>query len=70
MQSIHLGMSGSFRILPEELPLISNRPCGFGDEQWQSAGVTPIPRRRFGARLWTKELEGHNVLAILDPGAA
>lgn len=22
--------------------------------------------RRFGARLWTKELEGHNVLAILD----
>lgn len=22
--------------------------------------------RRFGARLWTKELEGHNVLAHLD----
>lgn len=23
--------------------------------------------RRFGARLWTKELEGHNVLAHLGP---
>ncbi len=28
------------------------------------------PRPVFGAWLWTKELEGHNVLALFGPGAA
>ena len=52
---IHLGMSGSLRILPEELP------------PEKHDHVDLVMNNGKGAWLWTKELEGHNVLAHLGP---
>lgn len=61
---IHLGMSGSLRILPEELPEKHDHV----DLVMSNGKVLRYTDpRRFGAWLWTKELEGHNVLAHLGP---
>ena len=62
---IHLGMSGSLRILPEELPPEKHDHVDLVMSNGKVLRYTDP--RRFGAWLWTKELEGHNVLAHLVP---
>ncbi|MGY6027234.1 bifunctional DNA-formamidopyrimidine glycosylase/DNA-(apurinic or apyrimidinic site) lyase [Phytobacter sp. AG2a] len=62
---IHLGMSGSLRILPEELPAEKHDHVDLVMSNGKVLRYTDP--RRFGAWLWTKELEGHNVLAHLGP---
>ena len=62
---IHLGMSGSLRILPEELPPEKHDHVDLVMSNGKVLRYTDP--RRFGAWLWTKELEGHNVLAHLGP---
>ena len=62
---IHLGMSGSLRILPEELPPEKHDHVDLVMNNGKVLRYTDP--RRFGAWLWTKELEGHNVLAHLGP---
>ena len=61
----HLGMSGSLRILPEELPPEKHDHVELVMSNGKVLRYTDP--RRFGAWLWTKELEGHNVLAHLGP---
>ena len=62
---IHLGMSGSLRILPEELPPEKHDHVDLVMSNGKVLRYTDP--RRFGAWLWTKELEGHNVLTHLGP---
>jgi formamidopyrimidine-DNA glycosylase len=62
---IHLGMSGSLRILSEELPAEKHDHVDLVMSNGKVLRYTDP--RRFGAWLWTKELEGHNVLAHLGP---
>ena len=62
---IHLGMSGSLRVLTEELPAEKHDHVDLVMSNGKVLRYTDP--RRFGAWLWTKELEGHNVLAHLGP---
>lgn len=62
---IHLGMSGSLRVLPEELPAQKHDHVDLVMNNGKVLRYTDP--RRFGAWLWTKALEGHNVLAHLGP---
>ncbi|ELY6299830.1 bifunctional DNA-formamidopyrimidine glycosylase/DNA-(apurinic or apyrimidinic site) lyase [Cronobacter sakazakii] len=62
---IHLGMSGSLRILPEERPAEKHDHVDLVMSNGKVLRYTDP--RRFGAWLWTRELEGHNVLAHLGP---
>jgi formamidopyrimidine-DNA glycosylase len=62
---IHLGMSGSLRILTEELPAAKHDHVDLVLSNGKVLRYTDP--RRFGAWLWTKELAGHNVLAHLGP---
>ena len=62
---IHLGMSGSLRILTEDLPAEKHDHVDLVMSNGKVLRYTDP--RRFGAWLWTKELEGHNVLAHLGP---
>ncbi|MDM2816811.1 bifunctional DNA-formamidopyrimidine glycosylase/DNA-(apurinic or apyrimidinic site) lyase [Citrobacter sp. Cpo102] len=62
---IHLGMSGSLRILPEELPADKHDHVDLVMGNGKVLRYTDP--RRFGAWLWAKELDGHNVLAHLGP---
>ena len=60
-----MGMSGSLSILPEELPPEKHDHVDLVMSNGKVLRYTDP--RRFGAWLWTKELEGHNVLAHLGP---
>ena len=62
---VHLGMSGSLRILSEELPAEKHDHVDLVMSNGKVLRYTDP--RRFGAWLWTKELEGHPVLAHLGP---
>ena len=62
---IHLGMSGSLRILPEELPPGKHDHVDLVMSNGKVLRYTDP--RRFGAWLWTNALEGHSVLAHLGP---
>ncbi|EDZ1002706.1 bifunctional DNA-formamidopyrimidine glycosylase/DNA-(apurinic or apyrimidinic site) lyase [Salmonella enterica subsp. enterica serovar Montevideo] len=62
---IHLGMSGSLRILSEALPAEKHDHVDLVMSNGKILRYTDP--RRFGTWLWTKELEGHNVLAHLGP---
>ncbi|MDU6926471.1 bifunctional DNA-formamidopyrimidine glycosylase/DNA-(apurinic or apyrimidinic site) lyase [Franconibacter helveticus 513] len=62
---IHLGMSGSLRVLPQELPPEKHDHVDLVMSNGKVLRYTDP--RRFGAWLWTKALEGHNVLAHLGP---
>ena len=62
---VHLGMSGSLRILSEELPAEKHDHVDLVMSNGKVLRYTDP--RRFGAWLWTKELQGHPVLAHLGP---
>jgi formamidopyrimidine-DNA glycosylase len=62
---IHLGMSGSLRILCEETPPQKHDHVDLVMSNGKVLRYTDP--RRFGAWLWAKELEGSNVLAHLGP---
>lgn len=62
---IHLGMSGSLRILPEYYPAEKHDHVDLVMSNGKVLRYTDP--RRFGAWLWAKELEGSNVLAHLGP---
>lgn len=62
---IHLGMSGSLRILSEELPAEKHDHVDLVMSNGKVLRYTDP--RRFGAWLWTPVLEGHGVLAHLGP---
>ena len=62
---IHLGMSGSLRILAEELPAEKHDHVDLVMSNGKVLRYTDP--RRFGAWLWTPVLEGHSVLAHLGP---
>ena len=62
---IHLGMSGILRILTEESAAEKHDHVDMVMSNGKVLRYTDP--RRFGAWLWTKELEGHNVLAHLGP---
>ncbi len=62
---IHLGMSGSLRILSEELPAEKHDHVDLVMSNGKVLRYTDP--RRFGAWLWAPQLEGHSVLAHLGP---
>lgn len=62
---VHLGMSGSLRMLPHELPPAKHDHVDLVMSNGKVLRYTDP--RRFGAWLWTTELEGHSVLAHLGP---
>ena len=62
---VHLGMSGSLRILSEELPAEKHDHVDLVMSNGKVLRYTDP--RRFGAWLWTKTLEDHPVLAHLGP---
>ncbi|VFS28347.1 Formamidopyrimidine-DNA glycosylase [Yokenella regensburgei] len=62
---IHLGMSGSLRILTAELPAEKHDHVDLVLSNGKVLRYTDP--RRFGAWLWTPTLEGHAVLAHLGP---
>ncbi|QKJ89062.1 Formamidopyrimidine-DNA glycosylase [Paramixta manurensis] len=62
---IHLGMSGSLRVLPEEIPAAKHDHVDLVMSNGKVLRYTDP--RRFGAWLWTPELEGSSVLAHLGP---
>lgn len=62
---IHLGMSGSLRVLAEEVPPEKHDHVDLVLSNGKVLRYTDP--RRFGAWLWTCELEGHKVLAHLGP---
>jgi formamidopyrimidine-DNA glycosylase len=62
---IHLGMSGSLRILPEERPAEKHDHVDLVMSNGKVLRYTDP--RRFGAWLWVRELEGCNVLTHLGP---
>lgn len=62
---IHLGMSGSLRVLPEELPAATHDHVDLVMSNGKVLRYTDP--RRFGAWLWSSDLAGSNVLAHLGP---
>lgn len=62
---IHLGMSGSLRILPEELPAQKHDHVDLVMSNGKVLRYTDP--RRFGAWLWAKDLDASSVLAHLGP---
>ena len=62
---IHLGMSGSLRILPEALPAAKHDHVDLVMSNGKVLRYTDP--RRFGAWLWSNDLQGSNVLAHLGP---
>ncbi|WP_312241695.1 bifunctional DNA-formamidopyrimidine glycosylase/DNA-(apurinic or apyrimidinic site) lyase [Pantoea sp.] len=62
---IHLGMSGSLRILPEEQPAAKHDHVDLVMSNGKVLRYTDP--RRFGAWLWSADLQGSNVLAHLGP---
>ncbi|HHG8770935.1 TPA: bifunctional DNA-formamidopyrimidine glycosylase/DNA-(apurinic or apyrimidinic site) lyase [Raoultella planticola] len=62
---IHLGMSGSLRILIDEIPAEKHDHVDLVMSNGNVLRYTDP--RRFGAWLWTKELAGHPALAHLGP---
>ncbi|WP_158782286.1 bifunctional DNA-formamidopyrimidine glycosylase/DNA-(apurinic or apyrimidinic site) lyase [Pantoea sp. BAV 3049] len=62
---IHLGMSGSLRILPEELPPDKHDHVDLVMSNGKVLRYTDP--RRFGAWLWSSDLAASNVLAHLGP---
>ncbi|QHM73058.1 bifunctional DNA-formamidopyrimidine glycosylase/DNA-(apurinic or apyrimidinic site) lyase [Mixta intestinalis] len=62
---IHLGMSGSLRILPEEIPAAKHDHVDLVMSNGKVLRYTDP--RRFGAWLWSNDLQGSNVLAHLGP---
>ncbi|NKC15691.1 MAG: bifunctional DNA-formamidopyrimidine glycosylase/DNA-(apurinic or apyrimidinic site) lyase [Gammaproteobacteria bacterium] len=62
---VHLGMSGSLRVIPQQTPLHTHdHVC------WQLSGGQEIrlrDPRRFGSVLWTEEPLAHPLLASLGP---
>jgi formamidopyrimidine-DNA glycosylase len=62
---IHLGMSGSLRILAQELPAEKHDHVDLVMSNGKVLRYTDP--RRFGAWLWVRELEGSNVLSHLGP---
>lgn len=63
---VHLGMSGSLRILPEYLPPDKHDHVDMVMDNGHVLRYTDP--RRFGAWLWTTDLETSSVLAHLWPG--
>ena len=62
----HLGMSGSLRIVPSELPAGKHDHIDIRFDTGHSLRLTDP--RRFGALLWTSEpVERHELLATLGP---
>lgn len=62
---IHLGMSGSLRVLPEELPPAKHDHVDLVMSNGKILRYTDP--RRFGAWLWSSDLTASNVLAHLGP---
>lgn len=62
---IHLGMSGSLRVLPEELPPAKHDHVDLVMSNGKVLRYTDP--RRFGAWLWCTDLAASNVLAHLGP---
>lgn len=62
---IHLGMSGSLRVLPEEQPAAKHDHVDLVMSNGKVLRYTDS--RRFGAWLWSTDPEGSNVLAHLGP---
>lgn len=62
---IHLGMSGSLRILPQVLPAAKHDHVDLVMSNGKVLRYTDP--RRFGAWLWSGDLQGCNVLAHLGP---
>jgi len=62
---IHLGMSGSLRVLPYDLPPEKHDHVDLVMSNGKVLRYTDP--RRFGAWLWVKELEGASVLSHLGP---
>lgn len=62
---VHLGMSGSLRVLMEETPPGKHDHVDLVLSNGKILRYTDP--RRFGAWLWTASLEGHPVLAHLGP---
>ncbi|WP_034918403.1 bifunctional DNA-formamidopyrimidine glycosylase/DNA-(apurinic or apyrimidinic site) lyase [Erwinia sp. 9145] len=62
---IHLGMSGSLRVLPEALPAAKHDHVDLVMSNGKVLRYTDP--RRFGAWLWSSDLAASNVLAHLGP---
>ena len=62
---IHLGMSGSLRVLPEEIPPAKHDHVDLVMSNGKVLRYTDP--RRFGAWLWCADLQASNVLAHLGP---
>lgn len=62
---VHLGMSGRLRILPEDFPPEKHDHVDLVLSSGKILRYTDP--RRFGAWLWARTLEGHNLLAHLGP---
>ena len=62
---IHLGMSGSLRVLPEEIPAAKHDHVDLVMSNGKVLRYTDP--RRFGAWLWCADLQASNVLAHLGP---
>ena len=62
---IHLGMSGSLRVLPEALPAAKHDHVDLVMSNGKVLRYTDP--RRFGAWLWSRDLAASNVLAHLGP---
>ncbi|GLR08874.1 DNA-formamidopyrimidine glycosylase [Mixta theicola] len=62
---IHLGMSGSLRVLPEAIPAAKHDHVDLVMSNGKVLRYTDP--RRFGAWLWSNDLQGSNVLAHLGP---
>lgn len=62
---IHLGMSGSLRILSE--PLVANKHDHIDLELDNGKTLRYTDPRRFGAWLWTQDILQHPLLALLGP---
>ena len=62
---IHLGMSGSLRVLPETIPAAKHDHVDLVMSNGKVLRYTDP--RRFGAWLWSNDLQASNVLAHLGP---
>ncbi|WP_313085994.1 bifunctional DNA-formamidopyrimidine glycosylase/DNA-(apurinic or apyrimidinic site) lyase [Pseudomonas sp.] len=61
----HLGMSGSLRLIPEDLPAAKHEHVDIVLESGQALRYTDP--RRFGALLWSEDPLSHVLLANLGP---